>query len=73
MVAHFYAKSIETVERKPDRNDNRSNVNFTKACLCFCFGEIMRNVVVRSSKNSSLKQNIEAVIRDPKPLLRDPL
>jgi len=34
---------------------------------------MQQNVDIRSSKNSRLQQTIEAAVRDPKKLLRDPL
>jgi len=47
-------------------------VNFIKSCPCFGFVELTQNVGKGSCKNLRLQQIIEAAVRDPQSLLRDP-
>jgi len=46
-------------------------VNFTNIFPCFSFADVTQNVDMRFSKNSRLQHNIEAAVRDPRPLFHD--
>jgi len=50
---------------KSNRNYNSDNVNLTKICPCFGFGNVAQNVDIRRSKYSRLQQTTEAAVCDP--------
>ena len=74
MAASFHVMiDLNCIIGKRDRNDNEDNLNFTNIYPCFGFADIAHNVDMHISKNSIFQRIIEAVVRDPHPLLCEPL
>jgi len=63
VVAYFYDKVNRICV--VDRNYNGDNVNLIKIYPCFSFDDVTNNVERRSTKNTSLQQSTEAVVREP--------